>query len=134
MVCLWNKNDNTNTKEAPVGTNSILAASVNGAPQPEVGMGATILMWSDRHAATIRLIDRFKTGARAGQVKAVWVTRDEAVRVDANGLSENQTWEFLPNPNAPYRKFTLRKSGRFEDAGGTTLAIGYRDEHMDPHF
>lgn len=115
-------------------TNGILAAGVIGAPTPVVGMGATILMWSDRHAATIRLIDHFKTGARAGQVKAVWVTEDQAIRIDNNGMSENQTYEYLPQADGPYKKFTLRKNGRFVDSGGTTLAVGYRNEYHDYSF
>lgn len=113
--------------------NQILAASTNGAPQPEVGMGATLLMWSDRHPYTIVGIERFKTGARAGQVKAVLAQADTSQRVDSNGMSDAQTYVFLPNANAPVTRFVLRKSGRFEGAGGT-LAVGYRDRHYDFSF
>ena len=110
--------------------NKILAASTIGAPQPEVGMGATILMHSDRHAATIIEVEYFKTGPRAGQAKAVTVQRDTAQRVDSNGMSDAQTYVYLPNPNGATTRFTLRKGGRWE-AYGFSLGIGYRDEHFD---
>jgi hypothetical protein len=113
--------------------NNILAASTIGAPEPEVGMGATLLMWSDRLPYTIVGVERFKSGACAGQVKAVLAQRDDTQRVDRNGMSESQEYVFLPNPNRSVERFALRKSGRFEGNGGT-LAIGYRDKFFDFSF
>ena len=52
------------------------------APTPTIGMGATILGYTDRHAATI--VDVSKTG------KVVWIRQDKATRIDSNGMSEAQ--------------------------------------------
>jgi len=114
--------------------NQILAAGVIGAPTPAVGMGATMLLWSDRHAMTIIAVDYFKSGARKGQVSTVYATRDQAVRVDTNGMSDAQEYVFLPANDGIVSRFTARKNGRFQDKGGATLAIGYRSEHYDYSF
>ena len=37
-------------------TNHIYSRAVIGQPNPEIGMGATVLCWTDRHAATITAI------------------------------------------------------------------------------
>jgi len=113
-----------------MGTNSIMARMTKGAPEPEVGMGATIIMWSDRHAATIIEVARFKTGARAGQVKAVTVQEDHAQRVDKNGMGDNQHYVYLPNPQGNTWTFKVRPNGSFGDKMWS-LAIGFRDEHYD---
>jgi hypothetical protein len=111
--------------------NSVLAAGVIGAPTPEVGMGATMLLHSDRHAYTIVGVEHFKSGARKGQVRTVYATRDQAVRVDTNGMSESQEWVFLPANDGIVSRFTLKKNGRYTDKGGATLAVGYRSEYYD---
>jgi hypothetical protein len=113
--------------------NRIMAASTIGAPEPEVGMGATELCFSDRHAYTIVEVVRFKTGKRAGQVKAVRAQRDKATRTDSHGMSDAQSWTFEPDPEGSVREFRLTSRGRFEGGAGT-LAIGYRSEYYDYSF
>jgi hypothetical protein len=46
--------------------------------EPEVGMGATILYWSDRSASTIMKVSDDK--------KHIWISQDKATRVDKNGM------------------------------------------------
>lgn len=97
--------------------------------QPEIGMGATMLFYSDRHACTI--VDVIG--------KSVFVQQDFAKRTDSNGMSDAQSYEYTPNPNAPIREFTLRKNGKYITKGssmkhGTQLAIGYRREYYDYSF
>lgn len=98
---------------------------------PEVGMGATILMYSDRYAATIvRVHENGKT---------VYVQRDHAVRTDSNGISESQEYQYSPNANATIETYTLRSNGRWIRKGesmkhGTGLSIGSRDEYYDFSF
>lgn len=104
---------------------------------PEVGMGATILLWSDREPATIVQVDHFSTGPRKGKVKAVWVTNDIATRTDRNGMSERQTYAFTTNPDAGAVQFTKRSDGRFKEAGSdsaVSLRIGSRDKYHDYSF
>lgn len=98
---------------------------------PEVGMGATILMWSDRQAATI--IEVSKSG------KSILVREDNAKRVDNNGMSDAQTYEYSANVNGRVTEFTLRRNGRWvrkgeSQKGGQRVAIGYRDHHYDYSF
>jgi hypothetical protein len=99
--------------------------------KPEVGMGATILMWSDRHAATI--VEVSKDGKR------VVIQEDNAVRTDKNGMSECQDYTYSPNPNAAKQVFTLRKNGTYVQEGssmrsGTIIRIGERDSYHDFSF
>ena len=108
----------------------------SAAPTPEIGMGATVCMWSDRHAVTITEILYYKTGAKAGQIKGVKTRADKATRTDNNGMSDAQTYTYEPNPDAPEATWTLRKNGSFRKQGDnyTSLAIGFRDTYYDYSF
>lgn len=68
---------------------------------PEVGMGVTIYAYSDRYAGTIHAI--------RGSVLVV--TEDDAKRVDRNGMSECQEYEFTPNPNNRLHFFKKNRKG-----------------------
>jgi hypothetical protein len=96
---------------------------------PEVGMGATILMWSDRHAATITEITYFKSGAKKGQPRTITVQQDKATRTDNLGMSDAQSWEFKRDENGTTRTFTAKKDGSFKG-----LLIGHRSEYYDFSF
>ena len=96
---------------------------------PEVGMGATIFLWSDRHACTI--IDV--------KPKRIVVQRDESIRIDKNGMSEIQEYEYKPDPSGYISEFSLRKNGTWVQVGhsykdGTKLGIGFRREYYDYTF
>jgi hypothetical protein len=107
--------------------NSIAARSTIGAPTPEIGMGATELMWSDRHAYTVVHV------SQSG--KRIIVQRDRAIRADSNGMSESQSYTFVPQPDAPCITLSLRKNGQWKAVGGgSTFAIGYRSEYHDFSF
>lgn len=103
--------------------------------EPEVGMGATICMYSDRHAATITEVIRYKTGPKAGQVKGVKTRPCEATRTDTNGMSDAQAYSYEERPDWPESEWTYRKDGRLRRTGDTAaLAIGFRDAHYDYSF
>ena len=94
---------------------------------PEVGMGATLVIGSDRYPATV--IQVTQNGKR------VVIQEDDAVRTDKNGLSESQTYEFTANPNGTIHIVTLRKDGRYRVTGGQTpVHLGSRDKYLDPSF
>jgi len=107
------------------GINLLMSQSKDALPA--VGMGATILMWSDRHAATIVEV--------SANLKTIVIQQDNAKRTDNNGMSESQTYEYSPNTDAPRRTYTLRKNGKYVEKGspmnGLPLAIGYRREYYD---
>ena len=111
--------------------NQILSAPKLNAPTPTVGMGATVCMFSDRHAMTI--IEVSASGKR------VVVQEDTATRTDTNGMSDSQQYSYVPNPEGSTQTFTLRKNGRWVREsetmrGGTCLAIGYRQKYHDFSF
>jgi len=98
---------------------------------PVVGMGATILMFSDRHAATVIEVSADK--------KTIVIQQDKAVRTDKNGMSESQDYRFEPNTNGPTTTYTLRKNGTFVTKGsgmrnGGIVRIGSRSEYRDFSF
>lgn len=100
-------------------------------PVPEVGMGATICMFSDRHAVTVIEVNKDKT--------RVVVQRDKATRTDKNEMSDSQTYSYAPDANGAKETYTLRKSGRWVKQGdsmknGTGLRLGERSEHFDFGF
>jgi len=100
--------------------------------EPVVGMGATELMWTDRHALTIVEVNEKKT--------MVVVQRDNVKRIDNGGpYTESQDYEFTPNPNATRVPYTLRKNGAWVKLGesmkgGSRISIGRRSEYCDPSF
>ena len=61
-------------------------------PEPVVGMGVTICHYSDRAVGTITRVS--KTG------KSFWFKHDIKKRVDNNGMSDSQTYEYTENPEA----------------------------------
>jgi hypothetical protein len=121
-------------------TNHIYSRATKGQPTPEVGMGVTILSWTDRHAGTIIGVSEYPH-------PTVWVRQDKATRTDKNGFSESQTYDYEPNPDGALYRFRFRnnrweeirlndKTGRWNkcEGGGMGLRIGEREEYWDPSF
>ncbi len=108
-------------------TNAIFAASAQ--PEPQIGMGATIIMATDRYAATIVEVTHC----------SVVIQQDYSERTDRNGMSESQDWAYSPNRKARRETYSLRRHGRYvargeRTNGGTHLVIGERDHYIDPSF
>ena len=127
------------------GTGSLMnhldSRAVRGEPAPYVGMGATLLSWSDRHAGTI-----VETFTKNGSLY-IKVQEDKAIRVDKNGMSESQDYEYMADLNGsisyfrktePYgfwKKVVINpKTGRFNLGGCGGVKIGVRDEYYDFSF
>lgn len=99
-------------------------------PTPEVGMGATELLYTDRHACTIVDVVNAKT---------IIVQRDNAIRTDTNGMSDSQQYEYVRDTMGRLDTVTLRNNGRWVKKGenlhnGTSYGIGYRKEYRDYSF
>ena len=116
--------------------NHILARATKGQPDPEVGMGATLLYWSDRHAATVTGYDEVK--------QIITVQEDHAKRIDKRGMCESQDYEYTRNPDGQFYNFQWCKkklrwrqvrmnpeTGRWNKINGIDLQIGYRNEYYD---
>lgn len=99
-------------------------------PVPKVGMGVTILGWTDRYAATV--VEVFTD-------KKIAVQYDHAKRTDSHGMSDAQTYEYSPNTEAQIEIYTRRKNGawvrQYESMkDGSRVALGYRDHYHDFSF
>ena len=96
--------------------------------KPEIGMGCTILYYTDRHAATI--IGVSKSG------KVVTVQEDKAIRTDKNGMSESQSYRYERDTNGKTQTFSLRKNGIWRARKSThpTLHIGDKNHYHDYLF
>lgn len=95
---------------------------------PEVGMGATYCIGSDRYAVTV---------VKVQGTTIVWTRQDKTTRVDKNGYGENQRYINVPNPEGQLQKFTLRRNGTWRAAGRSNsgyLQLGERRTYQDPAF
>lgn len=107
-------------------------------PEPEVGMGATILNWTDRKAGTVINCDS-KTGV-------ITVQLDTATRTDKNGMSEDQVYEYVKNENGPKYHFRKNKTGtynevvfnantgRWKKSNSNGVIFGFRRQYHDYSF
>jgi len=121
-------------------TNHIYSRMTKGQPEPAVGMGATILCWTDRHAATITKVWR---SSKKGPLYLI-VKEDKATRTDTNGMSESQQYSYEPDPRGQEHYYRQRKDGswqsmrfngaRYVVAEGNGLRIGERDHYHDFSF
>jgi len=105
---------------------------------PYVGMPATLLLWTDRNPATV--VDVNMKG------RCIVVQEDDYKRVDSNGLSESQQYEYTRNPNGSVHIFRKNKKGewvmhrlnletnRLVQARGAGLRLGSREKYHDFSF
>jgi hypothetical protein len=97
---------------------------------PTIGMGATLISWTDRHPYTVVEV--------VGPDHVV-VQEDSYTRTDHNSMSECQSYDFAPNPGGARYHVTRRKNGRWVARGesmknGTKFVIGSRDKYHDFGF
>lgn len=124
--------------------NHLHARGVVGEPVPKVGMGATVLGWSDRHPVTIVSVDTKPRGTAYSCI--IEVIQDYCRIISGNTQNGSSKFEFMPNSNGHksiYRKNA--KTGMWESAykskatnrlikGGCGLRIGERERYVDPNF
>jgi hypothetical protein len=114
-----------------------------GAPAPEVGMGATTLSWSDRHAATVMKVTELKSKVWAYEIH---ITEDKVTAVSGSAHDGSAVYSFEPNPDGYVdiyrmdrktgswvRGYINQGTGRFKQRRGG-LILGKRDHYYDPHF
>lgn len=104
--------------------------------EPEVGLGATVLGWADRYAATIISFEEGRIAVR----------EDRATRSDGGGATVAQTYDYSPDPNGLVHHFAQR-NGQWQEVRrnprtqrwefvreGYGLRIGARDHFYDFAF
>lgn len=106
--------------------------------EPEIGMGVTEYGYSDRHAYTIVDILRSKKS----RIISITIRRDITNRIDENGMSESQSYEYIPNPEGQITNLTLRRDGYWREYGcsargprfSNPYVVGHRREYHDYSF
>ncbi len=103
-----------------------------GQPAPEVGMGVTECMWSDREPYEIVAVD---------DDRHITIRRLDYKRVDDNGMSECQDYEYFSNPdNMAIRLFKdkngrwVRRVGRNGVDRSSGWVIGFAERYFDFSF
>lgn len=99
----------------------------NSGPNLVLGMGATIYSYSDRTPATVIRITH--------NGKRIILQEDYSIRVDKNGISENQEYQYQTNTSGVLIYATLRKDGRFRvTATNQLVSLGPRQKYYDYSF
>lgn len=98
-----------------------------------VGMGATELLHSDRHAYTVSWVH--PSGKKA------FIQADKAVRTDNYGMSDMQSYEYIQQPGALNVPIKLHKDGHWRivsynefsgrSSKGNVVMLGKREEYYD---
>ena len=116
---------------------------------PKVGDGATLFLYSDRHAYTVRHV----RVSPSGKTITIRATRDKVRRIDNNGMSESQAYEYeTVEPDSkfpeligevfksvsgkPFRNVYFEADESAPDGGrlrmgSSILRVGRRDEYYD---
>lgn len=95
--------------------NQLYAMMTSGQPAPAVGMGATILRWTDRQAAEVVMV--FRIGV------------NPAVKVNYPGGVA--TYRFRKNR---WEEVAMGTNGRWKLAGCSGLLLGIKEQYDDPSF
>lgn len=115
-------------------TNSLVSKIYNTSKTAPVKGGAvTFLHWTDRKPGTIAEVLYFKTGAKAGEVRAIVVQADDYRVISGSTYDGSAQYEITPNANAPKQTFRLTDTG-WKSPTGNRLAIGMREVWTDPSF
>ena len=111
-------------------SNRVLERTIS--PEPEVGMGVTECMWSDREPWEI---------IEVKDARHITIRRLDASRVDNNGMSECQEYEYKSNPNNATARLYKNKKGRWVRRIGRNgvdsssgWCVGYADKYYDYSF
>jgi hypothetical protein len=119
--------------------NHMAANSKHVFNMPQVGDGVTFYSWTDRHAGTVvSIVDENKL--------IIEIKHDTVKRVDSNGMSDCQLYEYERNDKAPsqFYKWDAKKSqwigveqsdkGRWILKSNMTISIGKRSAYHDFSF
>lgn len=99
-------------------------------PEPQVGMGATEMCFSDRHPYEVIEVK----DARHITVRAL-----DWKRVDNNGMSDSQDYEYSSNPENRTADLFLTKQGEWRQRYGRHLGVnrfvlGFAERYYDFSF
>lgn len=91
--------------------------------KPEIGMGATLQIGSDSYPYTIISIVNDKK---------IIIQEDKSIRIDDNGMSDQQIYKYEQDIDGLTDKASLRKDGHFHLIGRQSIVhIGNRRRYYD---
>ena len=124
--------------------NNIYSRMTVGAPAPTVGMAATTLSWTDRHAATVTKVTELKSKVWAYEIHII---EDKPTVVSGSVHDGSAVYSFEPNPYGYVDMYRMDRktgkwvrgyingaTGKFKQFRNGGLILGMRDHHYDPHF
>lgn len=123
--------------------NHLQSLEVIGQSKPFVGMGATILGWTDRHAGTITKVTELTASKKYQYL--IEVVRDKSTLISGSAASESQVYSFEPGNGTPttyrlpkdglWEEIRLNPdTGRYKQTKCKGLRIGERDTYSDPTY
>ena len=109
---------------------NILCEGIGNNIELQLGMGITVLAYTDRYPATIISISKSSKSFQAQQ--------DKARRIDGNGMSDCQQYVYERDENGCVFEFRKAKNGRYYTEGGQRngygCIIGTREKYYDFTF
>lgn len=124
--------------------NNLYSRMTVGAPAPVVGMAATTLLWTDRHAATVTEVTEMTSKVWAYQIIVV---EDITTVVSGSAHDGSAVFSSVSNPDGyPILYRMDRKTGqwvkghissetgKFKKSNVGGLILGRRDHYVDPSF
>lgn len=123
--------------------NNLMSRGVIGQPKPKVGMGVTILMWTDRVAGTIVNVEEVISKR---WLYLIEVQQDRSKVVAGSSFDGSAEYAYEANASAPIEPFGFdrklqrwteirrNEAGRVVKVDGRGLRIGEREEYRDPSF
>lgn len=95
----------------------------DGSLEVKPGMGATLVVGSDKYPFTLSRVELFKSGPRKGTPRAVWARRDDLLGTDT----------FIQNLAHEEQRFiSTATRGAFKDAAGSLLRVGRKSFYQAP--
>jgi hypothetical protein len=133
--------------------NHLMARGTIGQPEPVVGMGVTLLMWSDRNAGTIQAVSKDNKGR-----VILEITQDDSKVIAGSAHDGSAEYEYTERPDGYRYIFQQQDNGAWQEmthkvkdyaengdailskrlskvsGGGKGLRIGERESYRDPSF
>ena len=112
---------------------NLIYSQNNGLLVPKVGAGVTVIMWTDRYAGTVISV--------APDRKSFVIQEDRVKRIDDNGMSEMQEYEYFRSKEGLTHLFKIvsrgKNKGQWRENGrnnGSSIIIGVRRHYHDYSF
>ena len=111
---------------------SLVNTVLDGSGEPKIGGGATVLLHSDRRAATVIEIVPFKSGPNRGKPRKVVVQEDNWKVIGGSVQDGSAAYAYQRNTEGMFHTFIWSKCGW--RTNGLGITFGHRNHHIDPGF